>query len=407
MTNIGPSRRTILKSAGGAVVVLSIGGTLYAAETTTRALPGGDAYQPWKSWDDASLKETPFALVSAAVLAANPHDTQPWLFRVADNSIEVYADVSRNLGAMDPFLREMHLGLGCAIENMTLAAAPNGYSVHVELAPGAVTDIRERVRPVLAARLRLARQAKAADPLHRAIPERHTNRYAYQRGRPLDPAWLAAARRMGEADGVRVMVFPEGAARDRLAAAVVDATKAIVADARMIADSDRWFRGSSAEIDAHRDGPTLEAAGLSFLPLTFARRVSGLCQDEPRRLDFANPRRAGRHGAGARPDRGAGPLRPPRLDRRRPLLAAAASRCDAERRRPAAGQPADREDRPRTSDGRKRRLCAPHRRPDRLGLAGDLLFPRRLLRPPGPRQPAPPPRRRYRRLTSIRLAPAL
>ena len=39
----------------------------------------------------------------------------------------------------------------------------------------------------------------------------------------------------------------------------------------MIADSDRWFRASSAEIDAHRDGPTLEAAGLSFLTLTFAR----------------------------------------------------------------------------------------------------------------------------------------
>ncbi len=165
------NRRALLKSAGGAVAVVASGGTLFAAETGTRALPSGDAYEPWKSWDDPSLKDTPFALVSAAVLAANPHDTQPWLFRVADDSIEVYADVSRNLGAMDPFLREMHLGLGCAIENMTLAAAPNGYSVHVELAPGAVTDILERTRPVPAARLRLTRQAsKAADPLHRAIP---------------------------------------------------------------------------------------------------------------------------------------------------------------------------------------------------------------------------------------------
>ena len=52
---------------------------------------------------------------------------------------------------------------------------------------------------------------------------------------------------------------------------MVDATRAIIADARMIADSDRWFRNSSAEIDAHRDGPTLEAAGLPFLTLTFAR----------------------------------------------------------------------------------------------------------------------------------------
>ena len=266
------NRRALLKSAGGAVAVVASGGRLFAAETRTRALPSGDAYQPWKSWDDPSLKDTPFALVSAAVLAANPHDTQPWLFRVADDSVEVYADVSRNLGAMDPFLREMHLGLGCAIENMVLAAPPNGYSVQVELAPGALTDIPERVRPLLAARLRLASPtSKAADPLHGAIPQRHTNRYAYERSRPLDTAWLEGARQIGIADGVRVIVFPEGAARDRLEAAVVDATKAIIADARMIADSDRWFRNSSAEIDAHRDGPTLEASGLSFLTLTYAR----------------------------------------------------------------------------------------------------------------------------------------
>ena len=91
------------------------------------------------------------------------------------------------------------------------------------------------------------------------------------RTRPLDAAWLDAARRIGEADGVRVIIFPEGAARDRLETAMVEATQAIIADARMIADSDRWFRKSSAEIDAHRDGPTLEAAGLSFLTLTYAR----------------------------------------------------------------------------------------------------------------------------------------
>ena len=62
---------------------------------------------------------TPLALVAAAILAANPHDTQPWLFRIADETIEVLADASRHLGAMDPYLREMHIGLGAAIENLT------------------------------------------------------------------------------------------------------------------------------------------------------------------------------------------------------------------------------------------------------------------------------------------------
>ena len=272
MSEAKSGRRLFLLSAGGGIAVLAIGGTLYAAQAPPGRLPSGDAYAPWTTWDDPSLKGTPFALVAAAVLAANPHDTQPWLFRVSDDAIEVYADASRNLGAMDPYLREMHLGLGCAVENMTLTGPPNGYAVRVEAAPGALTDLLQRDRPVLAATLRLSKeQPSAVDPLYRAIPERHTNRYSYDRSRPLDPKWMDSARRLSEADGVRVILLAEGAGRDQLEAAVIDATRAIIADERMIADSDRWFRTSRAEIEEHRDGPTLEASGLSFLALTYAR----------------------------------------------------------------------------------------------------------------------------------------
>ncbi len=267
-----PSRRLFLRSASGGFAVLAIGGTVYAAPAAPGRMPSGDAYAPWTSWDDPNLRGTPFAIVAAAVLAANPHDTQPWLFRIADDTIDVYADASRHLGAMDPYLREMHLGLGCAIENMTLAGPPNGYAVRVEAAPGALTSLSGRDRPIRAATLELSKQQpSAADPLYRAIPERHTNRYAYQRSRPLDPKWMEAARRLGEADEVRVILLTDGAARDRLETTLIDATKSIIADERMIADSDRWFRISSAEIDEHRDGPTLEASGLSFLSLTYAR----------------------------------------------------------------------------------------------------------------------------------------
>ena len=91
------------------------------------------------------------ALVAAGVLAANPHDTQPWLFGVSANAIEIFADLSRNLGAMDAYVREMHLGLGCAIENMRLAAGPNGYSAESRgeagIADGARRAARRRFTP--------------------------------------------------------------------------------------------------------------------------------------------------------------------------------------------------------------------------------------------------------------------
>jgi hypothetical protein len=65
--------------------------------------------------------------VRAAILAASPHNTQPWLFKVAGSIIELYIDTGRNVGPLDPYLREEHIGMGCALENLLLAAAADGY----------------------------------------------------------------------------------------------------------------------------------------------------------------------------------------------------------------------------------------------------------------------------------------
>jgi hypothetical protein len=50
-------------------------------------------------------------LVRAAILATNPHNTQPWGFRVSASAVDMYADPSRNIGAMDPYRREQFTGL--------------------------------------------------------------------------------------------------------------------------------------------------------------------------------------------------------------------------------------------------------------------------------------------------------
>ncbi len=276
MTAFASRRRDILRAGGATVFLALIGGKLRAADAAGRTLPEGDAYAPWTLWNDPSICNTPLALVAAGVLAANPHDTQPWLFAVGDGAIAIYADTSRNLGAMDADLRELHLGLGCAIENMLTAAGANGYAAQLETTPGSLLDLTERNGPVLAARLRLQRIA-VADPESRyaAIPLRHTNRYAYDPARAPTAAWRDFARALGADGKVRVFLFEaDSPQRGAFDAAVAEATQAIIADKPMIADSDRWFRASSREIDAHRDGPTLDAAGLSTLTLIFAHLFS-------------------------------------------------------------------------------------------------------------------------------------
>ena len=267
-----PNRREVFAFSGAAIFLAFAGGMLHSTSAAGHPLPEGDAYVPWELWNDPSIRGTPLALVAAGVLAANPHDTQPWLFGVRANAIDIFADLSRNLGAMDAYMREMHLGLGCAVQNMLLAAGPNGYDAVVEVTPGSLTALSERRIPVRAATVHLTvRRPTAPDALCRAIPDRHTNRYAYDRRKALSAEWLDFASHAEVSDGVRVFLFDDGRQRRLFDTAVVEATKAIIADKSMISDSDSWFRNSNEEIDAHRDGPTLDAAGLSTPTLMFAR----------------------------------------------------------------------------------------------------------------------------------------
>ena len=255
------SRRALC--AGGSVFVAFSGGVLRVAAAQA-SLPDGDAYSPWTLWNDRSIHGTPLALVAAAILAANPHNTQPWLFHVRQESIEIYADLSRNLGAMDAFVREMHLALGCAVQNLLLAAPPNGFDAEVDAVPGSLLTLHERKAPVLAATIRLARCApRVPDSLYRAIPDRHTDRYAFERSKRLPSEWLAFAAHAGISDDVRVFLFDEGKARDQFDALVINSTAAIVADKPMDADSLRWLRTSDGAVAKHRDGLNYGSAGLS------------------------------------------------------------------------------------------------------------------------------------------------
>lgn len=263
-----PTRRHLALGAGAAL--LASGLATRAAASASDLPNDGDAYRPWRDWSAAEPGSR--HLVHSAILAANAHDTQPWQFCAAADRIELFADERRNLGAMDPFRREMHISLGCAIENLALAARAQGFAPRVVVDPGPVTPVPSAAGLRHAATIALDKAALDLPPLLAAIPHRHTNRGRYDASRPVPTAALDQFRALaGTDDAVRLVLLTEAEQREKFAAATVAATEAIIADKGMIADSDAWFRGSDAEIAEHRDGPTLYAAGLSPLTLMLAR----------------------------------------------------------------------------------------------------------------------------------------
>lgn len=124
------SRRNFLKIAGAAGVA-AVGG--YALYTYTPWLNAeNQAQKIWKPFEGGSSTSTEMQeLVRYATLAANGHNTQPWLFAITDSAIEIHPDYTRRLSVVDPHDRELWISLGCALENMLIAARVTGYATEV------------------------------------------------------------------------------------------------------------------------------------------------------------------------------------------------------------------------------------------------------------------------------------
>src|SRR6478735_4015382 len=67
-------------------------------------------------------------LVTYAAMAPSGHNAQPWLFRVRDREIDLLSDFSRLIHTADVDRREMYVSLGCALENLLIAAEESGLA---------------------------------------------------------------------------------------------------------------------------------------------------------------------------------------------------------------------------------------------------------------------------------------
>jgi hypothetical protein len=84
--------------------------------------------------DDPPTKRFEF-LLQYAVLAPSSHNSQPWRFSVDDGGVDVFVDTERWLRVADAEKRELYLSVGCALENLLVAAERFGFVHEVEYFP--------------------------------------------------------------------------------------------------------------------------------------------------------------------------------------------------------------------------------------------------------------------------------
>jgi nitroreductase len=281
-------RRTFLKGGGALTVLVAGGGVWRAYDQGVFSVGEGPAYEPWRVWR-GNPNEGPLVLVRAAILAASPHNTQPWLFKVTSSWVELYVDTARNVGALDPYLREEHIGIGCALENLMLAAAANGYSATLTLVPGKLGPITAEPKPTLVARVDLAAGKREEGELYHAIARRHTNRSPYQPRKPIPASFVNELNSLGN-DEPNIRIFPFTAALDRKKITEMSsaANAELYSDPEVERSSERWIRTKWSDVQRYRDGLTIDAFGLSpiataaskIMPLWMFRRIASRSQKD-------------------------------------------------------------------------------------------------------------------------------
>lgn len=267
------SRRDFLKLGGATLIAVAGGIVLRAADQGVFSTGKGPAYEPWQNWQDAAT--APERIVAAGILASNPHNSQPWIFRIEDSRIDLFADRERQIGVIDPFLREMHIGLGCALENMALAAQAEGFTAILELMP-ALSDQSH------VAHLRLDPASPLPSSLYAAIPDRHTDRGSYDPSRPVSPKTFEEIKALLTEADVRLFWYRNEAARAQFSRVAVEATEALIADEEQSRDSHVWWRQDWDQLQERADGITLDTQALG--PVT---AIAKILPDLPRQQNDA------------------------------------------------------------------------------------------------------------------------
>lgn len=126
------NRRNTLKILGGGMIfaataVAGTGALIAMRKPKTARLPWANA---------GKYNEIRRIALSYALLAANPHNRQPWIVEMMDdNRLHLWKDKTRLLHATDPYGRQINIGLGCFLEQMVLAAKAHGYDATLDVFP--------------------------------------------------------------------------------------------------------------------------------------------------------------------------------------------------------------------------------------------------------------------------------
>jgi len=194
-------------------------------------------------------------LVRYATLAPSSHNSQCWKCRLTQNAIAILPDLRRRCPVVDPDDHHLFVSLGCASENLVLAAKANGLN--------AVATIE--TAPVDVIQVHLESSQAERSPLFEAIPKRQSTRTEYD-GRPLGNEELKLLELAGTGAGVHVLLLTGKQSMEKVLEYVIQGNTAQINNPAFVQELTSWIRFSDAEAVRTGDGLFSRSTGNPPVP---------------------------------------------------------------------------------------------------------------------------------------------
>jgi nitroreductase len=172
-------------------------------------------------------------LLGYALLAPSCYNTQPWKFAAYEKEIKIFADEGRWLKVADVDQRELYISIGCALENLLIAAEHFGYGHQVSYSEdemAVIVQIGFSGKP----------STFRGQELFEAIKMRHTNRKRYQI-RPIPSETLALLRDVCIEDGIMIKMADDAETKEKMSNLVLQANASMFSNPAFRKELGHWY----------------------------------------------------------------------------------------------------------------------------------------------------------------------
>lgn len=198
-------------------------------------------------------------LLQQAVKAPSGHNTQPWRFKIKESSIEIYPNFEKALSVVDADNRELYISLGCATENLCVAATEKGY----------VTDVVIQNQKII---IHLHYSGNVTkDPHFDQIPFRQTNRSVYK-NRGISADTIAILEQTILHPTTQIRFYERGSVEfNTIKNLVIYGNTIQMEDPAFINELKKWMRFNRKQTLKSKDGISYSVFGAPNLPLFISK----------------------------------------------------------------------------------------------------------------------------------------